>query len=93
MCPRWPEALAKARGSRPLLAYLGPGSSFPLRRAGHAVARPAALGAVSAAVLGMDGAVRAIMKGLDATHSADLVAGIPTGFCAVFPLICGPAGK
>ena len=56
------------------LPYLRPGSSFPLRRARYSVARPAALGAISATVLEMDGAVCTVMKGLNATHGTDLVA-------------------
>lgn len=76
--------------SQLLLAYLRPGPSFPLCRAWYSVTRPATLRAISTTVLEMDRAVCTIMKGLNATHSADLVAWIPTGFCAVFPLICCP---
>lgn len=82
-----------ATGSRPLLAHLRPGSGFPRGRAGHSVAGPAALRAMAAAVLGMDRAVPPIGKGLKATHGAQLVARVPTGFCAVLPLVCRPAGE
>lgn len=74
-------------------AHLGPWPSFPGRGARCPVAGPPALGAILAAELGMDGAVGAVWKGLDAAHCAQLVARIPTRFGAVFPLICCPAGK
>lgn len=74
-------------------AHLGPGPGFPRRGAWCPVAGAPALGAIPAAELGGDGAVGAVWKRLDAAHRAELVARIPTGFGAVFPLICCPAGK
>lgn len=71
--------------------HLTPGPCFPLGWAGHSVTGPAALGTVTHAVLAVHGAVGAVVEGLEAAHGAQLVAGTPTGFGAMLPLVCCPA--
>lgn len=88
-----PRLLGQAGAAPRPAAHLGPGPGFPGRGAGRPVAGAPALGAIPAAELGLDRAVGAVRKGLDAAHRAELVARIPTRLGAVLPLICCPAAK
>lgn len=71
--------------------HLIPGSCFPLSRAGHPVAGPAALGTLPNTVLAVHRAVGAIVEWLKAADSAQLEARAAAGLGAVFPVFCHPA--
>lgn len=81
------------RRARP--RYLGPGSRPPVRGAGQAVAGPARVGPLAAAVFAVHGAVGGgVARRLDAAHRAHLEAQAAAGARAVLPLLRHPpAGK
>ena len=79
-----------SRGLFGAVLYLGPGSDPPQGGAGHPVAGPPALGPLPAAVLGVDGAVGAVLGVLHAAHRPDLETQAATGPRTVLPLLRDP---
>lgn len=93
--PRYPSSRPRrAAGGLlfpPTPAHLGPGARPPLCGAGQAAAGPARLGPLPGAVLGVQGAVGAILQALHALHRPRLHPQLAAGLAAGTPLLGHPA--
>lgn len=73
------------------MTHFIPGPCFPLGGAGDSVTGPAALRTLPQTVLAVHRAVGTIMEGLEAAHSAELVARGAAALATVFPFFRCPA--